>query len=481
MKQGLESAAKFAALATLAPELADAFAALASDIALVIDSHGNVSKVALGGGHAITPGTGEWIGKPWVETVTGDTRKKIEDLLREVGSAGVSRRREINLPMADGSGIPVSYTAVRLGLDGPVLAVGRDLRAVSGIQQQFVQAQQEIEREYWKHRQDESRYRVLFQIATDAVLVVDSQSLAIIDANNAASELFDITLQQLIGMDAVATIDRASRPAVGELLATARATGLPGEIRAWLAGRRISSRISATPFRSGDSMLLLVRARRADAGMHDADASAALARFVERTPDSVVVVDAAGRILMANPAFLSLCQYPDESHLRGRPLDELLGTAFETVIATAKIRGIAARQNLNLRGRNARITPVEVSAALLAEEEQECIGLTIRARGTEDMQTSQGALHGTLAAAIDSLTAQVGQFDLPELLAKVAEQAEQLFVQKAMQLSERDPAQAAKILGVSASRLNARLAGGLESTPHPGNGKDPRAQGPAAG
>ena len=33
--------------------------------------------------------------------------------------------------------IPVAYTALRLGKGGPVLAVGRDLRAIAAIQQRF--------------------------------------------------------------------------------------------------------------------------------------------------------------------------------------------------------------------------------------------------------------------------------------------------------------------------------------------------------
>ena len=62
-----------------------------------------------------------------------------------------------------------------LGRDGPVLAVGRDLRAVSAIQQRFIDAQQAMERDYWRQRQAEARYRMLFQVATDGVLVVDAE------------------------------------------------------------------------------------------------------------------------------------------------------------------------------------------------------------------------------------------------------------------------------------------------------------------
>jgi len=453
-----ESLRDLSALSEVAPELVQTFAALASDVALVVDENGVIGNLAWGGNGPLTPGASDWVGRPWAETVAADARGKIEELLREVALSGVSRRREINHRSANGTDVPVAYTAVRLGPDGPVLAVGRDLRAIAGIQQQFVDAQQEIEREYWKHRQAESRYRVLFQVATDAVLVVDATSLRIIDANDAASALFDLTLEQLINMEAATAIDRSSRPAMSELLSAARATGLPGEMRVWLAGRRVSARISATPFRSADAMLLLLRVRAVESNADAAQARGTLIKLVERTPDSVVVADTSGRILMANPAFVELAQFVDEDHARGRHLADLLSAELADLISAARSRGIAADRTMTLRGMRGRRTPIEVSAALLAEEDQECIGLTIRVRERDAVRRSRGRRKATeLAIALDSLTQQLGSLELPQLLSKVTQNAQRHFVQTAMGIAGRDPAEAARILGVSIGQLEEYL------------------------
>lgn len=458
MKQPTTPGVDLAALSDLAPELAETFVSLASDIALVIDGAGVIHNVALGGTGPIAPGSDNWVGRAWADTATGETRAKVEELLREAGLNGISHRREINHPSLSGVDIPVSYAAVRLGIDGPVLAVGRDLRAITGIQQQFVEAQQEIEREYWKHRQAEARYRVLFQVATDAVLVVDAQTLRIIDANIAAGTLFDIALDRLVGMDAMATIDRASRPAVGELLAAARSSGLGGEIRARFAGRRAGARISATPFRSADGMLLLLRVRSADATADAGDANATLVRLVACTPDSVVVTDTTGRVLMANPAFIELAQFADDGHARGRPLAELIADDLADIIALARGRGIAAGRHTTLRGLRGRLVPIEISAALIADEDQECIGLTIRPREAEAAPGAQRRREVTdLASAIDALTGRVGELGMPDLLARVAEQAEQFFVRAALQLADRDHAEAARLLRLTPEQFEARL------------------------
>ncbi|RYF72530.1 MAG: PAS domain-containing protein, partial [Comamonadaceae bacterium] len=182
-----------AALAAWAPALAKTFASLSSDIALVIDPSGVIRTVAQGAGDPLAPMVSGWVGRHWADTVSGETRGKIEHLLHEVTTTGIARRREVNHPLQQGAHIPVAYSAIRFGVNGPVLAVGQDLRAIVAIQQRFLESQQEMERGYWRARQVETRYRLLFQVATDAVMVVDGHTLRVLEANQAAARMFDMT------------------------------------------------------------------------------------------------------------------------------------------------------------------------------------------------------------------------------------------------------------------------------------------------
>ena len=122
-------------LSGCAAELAEAFVSLASDIALVIDEHGVIQSVAQSSSAPIAAGASQWVGRPWVDTVTGDTRRKVELMLTDLKTTGIARRREVNVPGVQTGDVPVAFSALRLGASGPVLAVGRDLRAVSAIQQ----------------------------------------------------------------------------------------------------------------------------------------------------------------------------------------------------------------------------------------------------------------------------------------------------------------------------------------------------------
>ncbi len=413
-----------AALSAWAPELAKTFVSLASDIALVIDEGGVIRNVAQGSNEPIAPGAYQWVGRPWIDTVSGDTRPKIENLLKEVASTGIARRREVNHPLSADSSIPVAYTAIRLGDNGPVLAVGRDLRTIAAIQQRYVESQQELERGYWQARQAEARYQLLFQVATDAVTVVDGETLQIVEANQAAAALFGATAEQLQGRHVDAGFEHHSRGAVNELLRSARTTGQSGEIRARLQGTQASTSVLATPFRSDDTMRLLVRMRAIDTAGPSAALNQTLARLVDDASDGVVVTDSSGRILIANPAFLALAGLTHETQAKGQPLMGWLGLADQPLAAlVAKVRrdGIARQITSKLKRGNAAELSAEVSAALLTEGDQECIGFTIRpmARPAAGDATSAD-LSRVFRAGLAALGAQLGERELAALVSQAA-------------------------------------------------------------
>jgi hypothetical protein len=144
--------AELAVLAQYAPHLARAFASLACDIALVLDAKGVITAIAHNDAHSLAAASLGWVGRPMTDTVTAESQHKVSKLLVDVADNGIARRREVNLKPQPGSEaaepIAVAYTALRLGPDGPSLAVGQDLRALARLQQRFVRVQQELERGY---------------------------------------------------------------------------------------------------------------------------------------------------------------------------------------------------------------------------------------------------------------------------------------------------------------------------------------------
>ncbi len=443
------------ALSPLAPELAATIARVASDIAIVIDPDGVIRSVAQSETGLANPSAG-WVGRRWVDTVTDGTRRKIELLLEEVQTSGVTRRREVNHPNPSGSEIPMTWSAIRLGEGGPVLAVGRDLRAVAAIQQRLVDAQQDLERQFWQRRQSEARYRTLFQVASDGVAVLRAEDLSLVEANQAFGLALRLTDPSQTGQTMAELLPSALRVAVVELLYSARTSGRAGEIRVRAPEGQGVLDVAATPFRDGDERLLMLRLRQDEGAPMGSPALAVMAEFVENTPDAVVMTDSAGRIQMANPAFLQLASLADENQALGRSLTDLLGEAegaWSRLIQRANASGIAARVRMRLASTGQPPRWHEATAMLMTEGEQACLGFTLRPM--EAAALAPDALFPDLA----DLAGQVGKVPLPELLAEVSHRAERHLILLAMQRAEGFPSVAAELLGLSPADLAARLQG----------------------
>ena len=175
--------------ARLGPRTTASLIAATADVAMVLDSDGVVRDVAYSAPEPAPAGIEDWVGHAWPNLVTIESRPKVEALLRDATISGPTRPREINHVVAGGRDMPIRFSTIRMDEDGRVLALGRDLRSVATLQQRLVETQLLLEREYSKIRNAETRYRLLFQLSTEAVLIVDDAAERVVEANAAASKL----------------------------------------------------------------------------------------------------------------------------------------------------------------------------------------------------------------------------------------------------------------------------------------------------
>ncbi len=138
--------------AGMAHAVAQAFAGMAGDVALVLDESGVILGAAQGDEAAGGAGLAGWEGHPWLDAVATDSRAKVALTMGELADLGVARRREINFRLPDGQDRVLACSALRLGEHGPSLVVGRDLAATAALQRRLVEAQQQLERGYWAAR-----------------------------------------------------------------------------------------------------------------------------------------------------------------------------------------------------------------------------------------------------------------------------------------------------------------------------------------
>lgn len=382
--------ADLSALSSLAPELAEMLVSVACDIALVLDEGGVIQSVSVGGNgpggsggaEPVSSTAGEWLGRRWADTVTSDTRGKVEQFLTDVASTGKSRLRHLNHASLAGADFPIAYTAVRLGASGPTLALGRDLRLVSAMQDRLVQAQQDMERDYWQQRQSETRYRMLFQVATEPVLVVDASTFEILDANRAAGVLFGSTADKLVGRSLISEIEPSTMAALQGVLDLARSSGHVAEGQASLSQNRGGLSLTVTPFQSEASHVLLLRLRSAaEPDPSAARAQAVFAGLAQRTPDAIVITDLNGGVILANAAFRELVRVAEARKLTGRKLGDWIGTASDGVLPSlleaARTEGPIRLLRTELRREDRQALDIELSATLILDHD--LIGFIIRA------------------------------------------------------------------------------------------------------
>lgn len=448
--------------AALDPEEAQAAVALvvaAMDVSLVVDRKGVIRELTCGNDDLREAIDGKWQGRPWADTVTAETRPKIEALLKDAADQAAPRWRQVNHPASQGPDIPISYSAMSVGGSGRIMAIGRDLRPVATLQQRLVNAQQSMEREYAKLRHAETRYRMLFQIASEAVLVVDASSGRVIEANPAAADLLQAPMRRLIGHSLAEHFDDDGRAALESLLAAARVAGRTDEVRVGLADGSREFRVSASLFREDRSSYLLVRAASIVTGdAATASTGSRVLDLVEMLPDGFVVTDGDGRVLSANRAFLDMAELSSEQQARNATLDRWLGRPgvdLNVLLASLREHGTVRMFSTAIQGSHGSQTDVEICAVAAPRGKDGSYGFSIR-----DMSLRLSGAprrEQELPRSVKQMTELVGRVPLKDLVRETTDMIERLCIEAALELSNDNRATAADLLGLSRQSLYVKL------------------------
>lgn len=432
----------------------------AADIALVLDRRGVIQDVSVSIDD-LPPGCcADWVGRAWTDVVTTESRAKVELMLDDAAEGSVLRARHINHPTAQGSDLPVLYSTVPLGQKGRVIALGRDMRALASVQQRLVDAQHALERDYWRLRHMETRYRLLFDMASEAIVIVDAVSTRVVEANPAALELLGLPARKLLGQAFPLGLSDKGQRDVTALLARVRTGGRSDEVRARRVQSKIDLHFSATLFVQEDAQLLLVRVRslNSPAAVAGNSRGSLLAQAVDKAPDGFVVTDLDGRVLTANPAFAELTQLISEDQLRGESLDRWLGRPgvdLSVMLAALRQQGAVRLFATTLRGEHGTQAEVEISGVALPDAEPPCLGFTVRHIGRRlgaELQAGK-----TTPRSVEQLTQLVGRMPLKDLVRDSTDLIEQLCIEAALKLTHDNRALAAEMLGLSRQSLYVKL------------------------
>lgn len=440
-------------------EAATALAAGNSDVTVVLSPEGVVLDVAFRDRGLDAWDLEEWIGRPWSETVTLESRGKIDELLGDAAETSPTRPRQVNHPAADKRDLPISYRVVAFSGWPNRIAFGTDLRPMAEMQQRLVAAQVEMEDDYRKLRDVESRYRIVFHLALEPLLVVEGQTLKVLEVNEGAARMLDRPVDKLVGVLVTAIFSKLDQALAAESLRGIEARARPDLFHARQAASERRMVVRVIPFRMSGRTNLLVRL--ADEEAIHVDPTAAdgrMAAVVQNIPDGIIVLDEKTNVVDANPAFLDLIRVMTLDRIEDRSIDNWLGGSpvdVQVLMANLREHGVIRRFSSVIRDDLGGMGPVEVSAAKLHGRQGPLFGLAIREAPSPPPIHSGFGVHR--ADAGSQLTDLVGRVPLKDVVRDTADVIEKLCIEAALRLTENNRASAADMLGLSRQSLYIKL------------------------
>jgi transcriptional regulator PpsR len=429
------------------------------DVTLLLDMDGVIREATLAPSMSSENIDG-WVGRPWSDIV-GSAGDKIQRMMHDTKRTGISAFRQITQRFPSGLEIPMEFTTVLLGGRAGMLAIGKNLQAVAELQARLISAQQTIERDYWKLREIETRYRLVIEDSNEAVLLVKVSDLRIVEANRTATVALagsSRRRESVIGRDVLQDIAAKDREPVELMLRRIRDQGkAPGillhlgeEAAPWmLRGSLMTS--ETTP------VFLLQMTPIGKTGRATQSRQDDLEALLDGLPDAVATLDESGAIRRVNRAFLELVEIGSKDAVVGEKLSRWLsrpGADLAVLISNIQRHGFVRLLSTTIQGELGSETDIELSASGYSQDDDSLIVLVLRnvARRLSSSPESDG-----LRAALASMNEAVGKTPLRKLVKSTVEVVEQHYVRAALQLAGGNRTSAAEILGLSRQSLYAKL------------------------
>jgi transcriptional regulator PpsR len=431
------------------------------DVTLLLDAEGVIREATFASSLA-TENARSWLGRPWIETVESLGNSNVQRMLDDAKATGISAFRQITQRFPSGLEVPMEYTTVLLGGRAGMLAIGKNLQAVAELQSRLIAAQQVMERDHWKLREVETRYRLLFDVSNEAVLILKSTNLRIVEANPAALQALELPHASRNGVaeqEFLPILSPQDRGALQAMLARVREQGKAPGIIVHLGQARKSWTARATLVTSEPWPLFLLQLAPVGAALPVGGRSEtpSIDHLIEQTPDGFVVFNQDGVILKTNQAFLDLIQVGSKNSVIGERLSRWLwrpGADVSVLLSHVNRNRTVRMFSTVIHSELGTETEVEISAAGDQDTASRAIAAVLR-DVSRRLQASAG--NDTLRVSLASISEQVGKTPLRKLVRNTVSVVEQHYVKAALELSDGNRTAAAEILGLSRQSLYAKL------------------------
>ncbi|MFO1057949.1 MAG: transcriptional regulator PpsR [Dongiaceae bacterium] len=423
------------------------------DVTLILDAEGVIQQATLANDVA-GEGVEAWLGRAWSDTVGEVGSDKARTMVDDARIRGISAFRQITQRFPSGRELPMEYTLVRLGGRAGLIAIGRNLQAVADLQSRLIAAQEAMERDYWRFRDVETRYRLLFDVSSEPVLLIGAEGLRIAETNPAAIRALGLAP----GRAFVPEVAHQDREAFHAMLQRVREHGKAPGLVLHLGVERDPWLVRASMMATQPGAVFLLQLSPASAAPRRAQLEApSVEALLRRMPDGFVLIDTEGVIQRANPAFAELVQAGAEAAVEGERLGRWLsqpGADLGVLLGQIRRHGNVRLFATNLQGERTEV-PVEIAAAGDVDGRPRYVGLLIHDVSGRMAPAERG---NGIAAAIEALTRQTGTKSLRRLVQDTTGLVERHYIEAALKLTQGNRTAAADMLGISRQGLYAKLS-----------------------
>ncbi len=299
----------------------------------------------------------------------------------------------------------------------------------------------------------------MFQLASEAVLILDSNTARVTEANPAAVSLLGVEPKKLIGQTFEEIFAETSRLAARSFLAATRVAPRVDNVHVQLGRDQSSVLLTGALYRQdGAPHLVVLLSRLGDSAAAMSNDDANMLRLVEAIPEAFVVADAERRVLTANAAFLDLVQATTLIQVRGEPIDRWIGrpgAEIDVLFSNLRTHGSVRHFSTIARGEFGTTEDVEIVAVSATGGQAPCFGLAIRGEGWRGGRERLGGRE--LPRTVEQFTDLVGRVPMKNLVRETTDLIERLCIQAALQLTRENRASAAEMLGLSRQAFYVKL------------------------
>ena len=434
------------------------------DVTLLLDSSGVIREASVSKLLSEESVDG-WLGQSWKSTVPDFVEEKVRRIIDDTRESGVSAFRQISQRFPSGREVPIEYTTVLLGGRAGFLALGKSLVAVAELQARFVATQQTLEREYWKTREIETRYRLVFENASDAVMLVRAGSMRIVEANPAAFEALGLnsaTFDAAGGADLAAFVPPDEWAGVSTMIQRVLDHGQAPGILTHLGAQRRPWLARATTYKNEPGLLVMLQLVStgplpAKASVPSTPSSLSVEAIMHELPDGFVLLEEEGSIRQSNRAFARMVDMGSSGLVAGKRLERWVwrpGSDVQVLLKLLREHRVVRLFPTTLRSELGTEMQIEISGAVLPEQKPGLFGLLIREVGRRETSPARSA---STTSLIDSIAEPVGRVPLRQLIRSTVDEVERHYVREALDLCRGNRTSAAEMLGLSRQTLYVKL------------------------